>query len=211
MEKTIQVQKSRNHWLDLFRFLLVFMVVGIHFWPNSALLPIFRFAVPMFFMISGYFAYSPRYDKQNEKNKRAVHGCLKYLVIGCAIYFVVDIFSIFVGLCTGQTGTVIQSFIVYGGLAETVQPLSYGYHLWFLLSLFIVSIIHYFVCKHQKDYIYKFLIPILIVMALFLNGYSQFLGLSLPVELTRNSIFTGLPLFAIGYLLHKNGGGGGGE
>ena len=104
-ERNMSTQKSRNLWLDLFRFVLVFLVINIHFNQDSFFMPIFRMAVPMFFMISGYFAYSPTEEEQNKKNARLIKGSLRYLIIACIIYFVFDMISIAIAASTGKVET----------------------------------------------------------------------------------------------------------
>ena len=48
--------KSRNVFLDLFKFFLYFLVIAIHLAGESySNFPLYRLAVPMFFLISGYF------------------------------------------------------------------------------------------------------------------------------------------------------------
>ena len=200
----MSTQKSRNLWLDLFRFVLVFLVINIHFNQDSFFMPIFRMAVPMFFMISGYFAYSPAEEEQNKKNARLIKGSLRYLIIACIIYFVFDMISIAIAASTGKVETFMQSLFLMGGGTSTVICVSYGHHLWFLLSLLIVNCIHYLICKKSLTKIYKYLIPVLIILALFLNGYIKLLGVEVPLMITRNSIFTGLPMFAIGFLAKKH-------
>lgn len=60
-------EKGRNVYLDLFRFFLAFMIICIHLTDKEyAFFPLYRLAVPMFFMLSGYFLYSvdvPRREK----------------------------------------------------------------------------------------------------------------------------------------------------
>ena len=84
----MEKQKIRNVWLDLFRFVLIFMVINIHFNQESLFLPVFRMAVPMFFMISGYFSYSKDVGLQTNKNKKLIKSTLKYLFFGYTVSLV---------------------------------------------------------------------------------------------------------------------------
>jgi hypothetical protein len=54
-----RLQKRRNFYLDLFKFFLCFLVIAIHLTGDIYwYFPVYRLAVPMFFIISGYFNYS---------------------------------------------------------------------------------------------------------------------------------------------------------
>ena len=47
---------QRNVFLDLFKFFLCYLVIAIHLAGESYwYFPVYRLAVPMFFMISGYY------------------------------------------------------------------------------------------------------------------------------------------------------------
>lgn len=82
-----------------------------------------------------------------------------------------------------------------------------GGHMWFLLALFVVSLIHYLFIQVHLEKIYLFL-PLLVIVFLFFGVYIYFfLGKVASLDEVRNAIFLGLPCFAIGYdtnFLYKN-------
>ena len=83
------------------------------------------------------------------------------------------------------------------------KPITTGYHLWFLVALVVVSIINYFIIKTKNEKIYK-LTFLLLAIPLFFSGLlyrinEDFVG----TNITRNALFTGLPLFSIGYELAR--------
>lgn len=199
------MENKRNIYLDLFKFILAFMVVCIHFNTDSVLFPIYRVAVPSFFMISGYFSFSNDQSLQNQKNKKLIKSAIRYLIIGSVIYLIFDLISIFVCLISKIPHTELQHLILTGKISGMGMPLLFGHHLWFLLSLLILALLHYLICKHQKENWYKFLIPISILLALFLGGYgSLFNIISLPQTISRNAFLIGLPLFGIGFNIKKH-------
>ena len=55
-----QATNKRNVYLDLFKYFLSFLVIAIHLTGEYySHFPLYRLAVAMFFLISGYFNYSP--------------------------------------------------------------------------------------------------------------------------------------------------------
>ena len=73
--------KHRNHSLDFLKFIASFLIVCIHFkvfgQTGNLISVIARFAVPVFFMISGYYAYN---DDEN-KLKYKVTKIIKYIYL----------------------------------------------------------------------------------------------------------------------------------
>ena len=88
MEK---VSRGRNVYLDLFKIFLSFLVIAIHVASERyAHFPLYRLAVPMFFMISGYFNYSSDGEVLKEKSVGFIKRTLNFLLIGFSIYIVFD-------------------------------------------------------------------------------------------------------------------------
>lgn len=84
---------KRNIFLDLFKFVLCYFVISIHYNSGSFFYPIFRIAVPMFFMISGFFLYSSNKDVQQQKNIQFIKNSLKYMIVGFCVCFFNDLIS----------------------------------------------------------------------------------------------------------------------
>lgn len=91
MEKSAS---KRNVYLDLFKFLLCFFVISIHLIGKTySHYPLYRIAVPMFFMISGYFMHNK--DNEIEKNKAPsfIIRCTKYMLVGIGFYTIFELIS----------------------------------------------------------------------------------------------------------------------
>lgn len=202
------IRKNRDIYLDLFRYVLVFFVISIHFNNGSKFLPIFRLAVPMFFMISGFYNSTQDRAKQKTKNIKLIKASLKYLIIGFAIYFVYDLLNLFVY----KTHINFAHYFTYYSPCFITRdfillniPITSGYHLWFLIALFVVAIMHFCACELKLEKCYPFLIPILLLVPIGLGGYFHLIAdYNIPLILTRNAAFTGFPCFLVGYLLGKN-------
>ena len=196
---------KRNILIDIFKYVLVFFVISIHYCNTDNTLPIFRMAVPMFFMLSGFFNYTEDKNGQQKKNANFIKNGFKYFLIGSLTYICYDFIK-----CIMHNGDIGQFFsgLYYTNFVKDFiflnNPNNSGYHLWFLIALFICSIIHYFICKFDKTKVYYFLIPALLIVFFLFNGYlHNFFEYSLDYCYTRNVLFMGLPIFAIGYNLGK--------
>ena len=81
------------------------------------------------------------------------------------------------------------------------RPITYtGAQLWFLIALFVVSLIHYALVRFRKLHWYKIIIPVCYLIYFFFAGYMYLLqNTDMPIRYTRNALFFGLPNFALGY------------
>lgn len=195
-------QKHRNLFLDLFRIVLVYLVVDIHFGIN---LPIDRIAVPMFFMIAGYFLCANTHEEEKLKAKRLIKNSSKYLAIGILFYMTFDFIMI---LATkGDLPRFFHNLFpndIFKNIIILNGPITSGGHLWFLIALLIAGILHYLLIKFNKTKFYYIIIPVCLFVFFFFGSYIKLLDYNpLSVEFTRNGLFMGLPMTGIGYCLGK--------
>ncbi len=200
--------KKRNVWLDLFKLFLAFLVVCIHTVRDTYnSMPLYRLAVPVFFMICGYFVFSKDKETQIKKSKKFLIRSIKYLIIAELFYilfgFVRCIFyrqnfaHFFNGLFKEN---ILFNFFI------TNKPISGWEHLWFLIALVVIGLIHYLLVKFDKTKWYWVLIPTLLLIKMFFIGWVQ---LARPGHGTayymyvRNALFFGLPCFGLGYTMAK--------
>ena len=196
--------KKRNIFVDIFKITIVYLVVCTHFHPYFLQSGIFRLAVPAFFMISGFFQYSNDEQVKNKKAINFVKSSIKYLLIGFLIYMIYDI-SIAIK-DDKKISSIISTFVYKDFLLNFGfynYPITTGYHLWFLVSLFVVSIINYFIVKTKNEKIYKFTFLLLAIPLFFSGLLYRINGDFVGTNFTRNALFTGLPLFSIGYELAR--------
>ena len=74
--------------------------------------------------------------------------------------------------------------------------------MWFLIALFVVSLIHYGLVKFKLLKIYPFIVIFTLLIHFIFNGYvPYFKELDVSLYYLRNALFMGLPLFGIGYLM----------
>ena len=203
----IQDCKKRNIWLDLFKMLLCFLVVCIHFAGNRYTHhPLYRVAVPAFFMISGYFLYNADQVKRLEKTKSFMKRSAYYVVLGFVLYIAYGFVVCFIDKTDPSKYFVslYYSDFIRNFLLLNSNSLKDAYHLWFVIALFVVSVLHYFLVKYKKEKWYIWIIPLGISVHLFFNGYVKYCGGTVVnMVYTRNALFFGLPMFGIGYLLAR--------
>ena len=199
--------KGRNIYLDLFKFFLCFLVIAIHLAGESyAHFPLYRLAVPMFFLISGYFNYTPDVTHLQKKALTFIKRTAKYMVVGFLIYIVFDFVMCFVeGHGVGYYFTTLfyEDFLLEFLFLN--RPITYtGAQLWFLIALFIISLVHYGLVRFNKLHYYKVIIPVCYAIYFFFAGYMYLVqNTDMPIRYTRNAWFFGLPNFALGFTLAK--------
>ena len=202
MEK---LRGGRNVYLDLFKIFLSFLVIAIHVTDEQYFhFPLYRLAVPMFFMISGYFIRSSDAERLKEKSVGFIKRSFKFLLIGVSIYIVFD----FIGcLVKGHgVGYYFTTLFYEDFLFEFLflnRPITYtGAQLWFLIALFVISLVHYLLVRHNKLHYYKVIVPVCYAIYFFFAGYMYLIQhTDMPIRYTRNAWFFGLPNFGLGYLL----------
>ena len=161
-----------------------------------------RFAVPFFFLVSGYYSY----QISCEKIKKRTQNILTLIAVSMTSYTVFEILTLLKynrdGLITllnkyTQLGTYIEFFVFNA-------PVNFG-HLWYLLAIFYVYIIFYFATKLRVKENAIFAVSLsLLVLNLLLGEGLSFFGISLPTHVVRNFATTGIPFFALGLFVKKH-------
>ena len=196
--------KKRNVYLDLFKYFLAFLVICIHVYEDShPHFPLFRLAVPMFFLISGYFSRSEG-EESEKRALGAVGRTFRYLAFGFLFYALFDFVMCYVkGNGVGYYFTTLfyENFIFEFVFQN--RPIGFtGAQLWFLIALFIVSVVHYLLVRFGKTHWYRVIVPVTFAIYFFFAGYMYLLqNTDMPIRYTRNAWFFGLPCFGLGYLL----------
>jgi surface polysaccharide O-acyltransferase-like enzyme len=221
---------ERNYSIDFVKFFAIFAVVAIHSKTvagtavgaldgddiNFVINTLARFAVPFFFVVSGYL-FVQKINSIEEKSK--IDGCSdkqiikqqlvyfkKYIFKLTKLYFAWFIFYFLFQLIvnfteTEKTGEAITAMLrEYMTSFHLLDIFYYGsgspqYHLWFLLALIWSTIILFIFTKAK-------LLPALLVISLALNiyglfgqSYSAFHEVSVN---TRDAVFFGLFYIALG-------------
>lgn len=199
------MKSTRNIFLDLFKYVLCYLVICIHLVGDTYWhFPVYRLAVPMFFLISGYFSY--RKENQEEYAKKSIMRNIKYLLVGFGIYIAFDFVMCFVdGHGVGYFWTTLFYENPFLDFVILNRPITYtGAQLWFLIALLLVSIVHWVLVKYDKTKYYKYIIPVCFALYFFFSAYMYiFQSTDMPIRYVRNAWLFGLPVFGLGYSLAK--------
>ncbi|MBK5722038.1 acyltransferase family protein [Dysgonomonas sp. Marseille-P4677] len=178
---------ERNIRLDYFKVILSFLVITVHIqdlWGEESLLGWFisngiaRIAVPIFFIISGYYIIQKLNNSQVLK---------RYLLHTLIVYIVWSVIYLPVYYDTIDS----RSFITFALLGY--------YHLWFLPALLMGILI----LKGIKIFIKNDSLVLLIGILLFISGYFME-NIELPYRTFYNGVFFGFPFISLGYYIRNH-------
>ena len=190
-------EKQMNRCLNFIKAICCIGVVYTHLpFPNKLGMVIsyfVKFAVPVFFMISGYFSY---YDDKNERCKRIpkkIIHILKLLVVSELIYGIVYFINN-KNLLNLNFGEVIFKLFIGSFFNGT---------LWFLYALIWGYVMLYLIYKTGKEKIFCYLAPIVLVLHViirFLIKNQEFYNYAY----FRNFLVFGLPFILMGVFIRQN-------
>lgn len=192
---------NRSLSVDILKVMLAFMVVGIHsgFLEDISALGryltvsgLFRMAVPIFFVINGFYFFSVPPERISLWFKRVIQLYLFWTLVYIGYWFRAETINLF-------------------EIARVVKTILVGHeHLWYLPAMIGAALVLLPLRKLST--------PALLATAIFLfaigltiqylGNYHLFANKSLDTALNslwlyRNFIFFAFPFFAIGYLLRK--------
>ena len=205
--------KKENHFLRMLLVVLVMFVTYVHYnsaysggfilWGHEFIAYIYgfgRFAMPVFFMVSGYFLYSK--DGHSERSLwKKTKRTLILLIFLKVFYFCLDLVLVAFGILDPNWMDIMYHFILFGDSAA---------HQWFVLSLLAIYVC-FLICQ-KKNWDFKVLVPIgiiLIIIDLVVGLLLPILGVSVfgmnPCDLNAGTyVFIGLFFFQVGYYMHKH-------
>ncbi|OCA83185.1 hypothetical protein A8F94_18895 [Bacillus sp. FJAT-27225] len=188
---------NRNYAIDFIKFLAILAVVVIHTFPSDHVIGYFildnvsRFAVPFFFMASGYFFGLKVNITPNSGDyfKKYVIKILKIYASWLVFYFVYDVIRILIG-----SGDVQEKLFDYMKGFTVLKLLYYGqgtsgYQLWFVIALVWSITVVFLFFKLGKIGLLLAASLCFHIVGLFGQAYSIFLQLP---ESTRDALFFGL-------------------
>lgn len=205
------MDKSENKSLFFFKALACFCVVTIHFRLPGKFGELFfvfsRFAVPFFFMISGYFSFFENKDKGIIVINRRIKKVLFLTAISFFFYFFVNIFvKLYEGSFLIWVNTYflnVKSYIYLFVFNWTTPIIGVG-SIWYLFAILYVYIIYKSILKHNLHKIFYVLTPVILGIVLIVE-YLQFKKvININEVYYRNFLLTGLPFFMLGNMLRAN-------
>ncbi len=197
---------QKNNTLELLKLFASYMVVFIHvsFRGNAGVVidALARFAVPFFFLTSGYYSY----QINCEKIKKRIKHIFSLLVVSSVLYTVFEIVKLLKYNKYGLTELLNKytDLDTYVKLFVFNLPVHSG-HLWYLWAILYVYVIFYFVTKFRikEKVIFAASFSLLVLHVLLGEGLCVF-GIVLPLTFVRNFALMGIPFFALGLFAKKH-------
>ncbi|WP_419880847.1 acyltransferase [Peribacillus sp. B-H-3] len=210
MERSIN---TRNYAIDYIKFYSIFAVVVIHTFPLDHLAGFYmldalsRFAVPFFFMSSGYL-----FGRKITRSKSTETYFIKYLMKLLSIYALwflfYCIYDISVLFMTHHGAEATDDILHYLDDFALLDLLYYGkgtsgYQLWFLPALVWSIFILYIFFRLKKIHLLILASLILNLAGLLGQSYTMFYKMPIP---TRDALFFGLFYSTLGFFIasHKD-------
>lgn len=199
------IKEKRNIGIDILRIICATMVVFIHLKNNDLISnyisDIFRIAVPIFFIISGYY-FKNLYS--NGKVKKHIINLIKTLIVVNVFYFVYYLLRHYLN------GDIVDWFIYLKDSYSLVDILLFNanpllHRLWYINAIIYVMLIALFVEKHNLSKYMKIISIFLLIICINIGSYSLLtIGKGFKEIYCRNFLFLGLPCFYIGFFLNEN-------
>ena len=201
METTLK----RNYSIDVLRVFAALAVVIIHSWfkYKEFFTSFLQFAVPTFFLISGYFLYNPNFEKRKQRLTKALKE-ITWITIWSSFFYSLVFKHPYINL-NDIIGTLSwlknNYFIPYLYDTHAISG-----HLWYLTSYINVLVILYiFLVIFKRDINKKtsLLVAALLICNLLLFNLNKY-TIKIPVKMCFcGTLFTGLPFVLIGMLIKK--------
>lgn len=199
--------KQRLYRMDHFKLLASYFVVCIHsLFPGdygTAVKAIARFAVPFFFLCSGFFLYG---NTPESIIKKALH-ILKLLLVTTAVYLGVGVALFVLQRDFGGLSDYLSSLIRPRAFVQfiLVNECAVAGHLWYLAAMVYVYIIYYFIEKFKvPDLITAISAVVLLVLHLVIWHILLTYQITESTFFVRNFLFIGFPFVTIGRMMKKH-------
>lgn len=195
---------TRNHTIDFMRIVLIFLIVCLHFplygfW-GIVVKEIAQSAVPLFFMITGFYLYDEDKIRISQKASKQAYHIYHLCLWSFVLYFVYRVFELVI--LNQNFSSWFKGLFGLKNLFEFIvlndPPVLST--LWFLFAMLYDLLIISFVCK--KIHIKKlfFLIIPMCIIRLFIGCYSVFVfGVKIDILYTKNFIFAGMLSMLVGF------------
>lgn len=200
------VTKKKNHTLNILKAVCAILIVFNHCkFPGEfgRLIENYgRIAVPIFFLISGYYVYNNIRSKVFKKFKRIfillVGACLFWFLFNVIRFAIIDKVELIYYLRKFIQWKTLLRFFIFN------ENFIWG-HLCFLNALCYCYLIQFFLKKYNLENfkIEKIISIFLLVGYLLINAFIIDEELT-NIYLIRNFLFVGIPFFFIGKNLRKN-------
>lgn len=206
-------KKQRNDYLNYWKGIACFCVVFLHTrFPivelDGMLQTLCRFAVPLFFMVSGYFCYSEDREVVEKKLPGKTKRIFWINLIGCVYYFLFQMAIALLGDSHGSFSDVVERIKILFNKTTMIEWIVFNqdpfvHIMWFTSALLYCYLI-FWVINHFNLYrVFYGLIPVFLVIHLILGNILILFGVEIVKCYYRNFLLFGMPFFMLGNWLHK--------
>lgn len=200
-----KLNNNRNIGVDILKLLCAFLVVLIHAPITGISLyitPLARIAVPIFFMISGYYyTQTVNSEKENKHIKKIFYLFISSNLIFFVWELIVDIVKEKSLLSFTDKMTSIDTYINFIFFNES----PFSFHLWYIGAILYVLLIVKLLNKFNLIKILYYITPFLLLADIIFGKYSKvFFGCEFSYIYLRNFIFVGIPNFTIGLFINQH-------
>lgn len=198
--------RQRNDTLEIIKLFASYMVVLIHFFFRDGLGgfmdALARFAVPLFFIISGFYSYKISLNKI----KSRIKNIAVLTLFATLVYTAFNVAALFASNNVSMISTYFEKYLDPKALVHLFVfniPLS-SEHLWFLFALIYVYIVFYITTKYKISDTWVLGTSVLFLLAHILAGeVALAIGIDFPAFIVRNFLFMGIPFFGFGLIAKK--------
>ncbi len=208
------LKKNRNHYLNYWKGIGCFGVVFFHtrfplFTLDGILQTMFRFTIPLFFMVSGYFCYGEDRGLVEKKLPAKIKRIFWINLGGCFYYLLMQLAIAALGDSHGSMEDVIERVHMMFNKETMINWLVFNQdpfvHIMWFTSALLYCYFLFWVINHFNLYrLFYGLIPVLLVIHLVVGNVVALFGMETPKVYYRNFWLFGLPFFMLGNWLHKH-------
>lgn len=207
-------EKQKNYFLNYLKGLACFGVVFFHvkcpiYHLDGIIQALFRFAVPVFFMISGFFCDTSDTEVLQKKIPGKVWHIGKICIVGCLYYL---LFQIMIGLFGNSHGTLealterlhgifnLRNFVEW--ILFNQDP--FANILWFVFALLYCYLFLGVINRYHWYNRIFYLIPVLLCIHLLCGNVASLFGITISKIYYRNFLLFGLPFFLLGMFFRRS-------
>lgn len=206
----MQVKTERNHTLNYLKALACFCVVMLHCgFPGIVGKLIYgpsRFAVPIFFMISGYFVY----DSDPIMVKKRLPRKIKHIVV---LLLGTEFIYLIWHVIQHAIDSGINGIIIWFGDTFTIEKIvrfclfqttPIGDVSWFMVALLLCYAVTFAIARYNLWNKTSYMIPILLTINIVVGEILPFIGVNVQWYWCSNFWVLGFPFYAMGYWVRIN-------
>lgn len=207
-------KKRKNEFLNYLKGIACFGVVFFHVkLPDTTLdgviQAMFRFAIPLFFMISGYFCDTSDKELLGKRMPKKCRHILNISILGCVYYFIFQMMIALFGESHGSITDVMDRLRQFFNKKTLFEWIVFNQDpfiniMWFTFALLYCYLILW-VINHFDWYTKAFRLILPLLMAhLVMGNILVLFDITIEKMYYRNFLFFGLPFLLLGTWIRRN-------